>query len=181
MNKPKRIFLAVDVENAFLSRKSGVKINYEALLSYVSRLGRITEACACAVRKNGNIDIGFLLALKRIGFTKVVARPVKQLSNGIGKADTDICLAMLVWEAAIRHQMDQVVLLSGDGDFSVLVEGLISKGIEVVVVYPEGCASPDLLVVASRFISMNDVPGVIESDVSACHPIIMNGSMQRVE
>ncbi len=62
-------------------------------------------------------------ALKQIGFT-VKLKPFIQRSDGSAKGDWDVGITIDVMEAA--KKVDTVVLLSGDGDFDLLLEKIIT-------------------------------------------------------
>jgi uncharacterized LabA/DUF88 family protein len=68
---------------------------------------------------------------------------------------------MDLWEAALGRQMEAVVLVTGDSDFGVLVDGLTNRGIEVWVVGPDCSTSPNLILAASHFLKASEVPGFI--------------------
>lgn len=57
--------------------------------------------------------------LRAMGFT-VLLKPMLTRSDGSTKADWDVGIALDVYEAA--PHCDTIVLASGDGDFTVLVE-----------------------------------------------------------
>ena len=57
--------------------------------------------------------------LKHIGFT-VKLKPYIQRSDGSAKGDWDVGIAIDVMEMA--REVDTVILLSGDGDFDLLLE-----------------------------------------------------------
>ena len=61
----------------------------------------------------------FQSALKQIGFT-VKLKPYIQRRDGTSKGDWDVGIAIDVMEAA--REVDTVVLLSGDGDFDLLLK-----------------------------------------------------------
>ncbi|MCK4674442.1 MAG: NYN domain-containing protein, partial [Gammaproteobacteria bacterium] len=67
-------------------------------------------------------------ALKHIGFT-VKLKPYIQRSDGSAKGDWDVGITIDVMEAA--KNVDTVILLSGDGDFDMLLTK-IKKDYEVI-------------------------------------------------
>ena len=64
-------------------------------------------------------QLKFQNALKQIGFT-VKLKPYIQRSDGSAKGDWDVGITIDVLEAA--RDVDTVVLVSGDGDFDLLLE-----------------------------------------------------------
>jgi uncharacterized LabA/DUF88 family protein len=69
------------------------------------------------------------------GFT-VVTKPAKEFDDGEGrrkfKRSMSVDLAVDAMEVA--EQVDQIVLFSGDGDFSPLVQAVQRRGVHVTVV-----------------------------------------------
>lgn len=105
-----------------------------------------------------------MVALKSMGFNKVVARHLRERPGGTVKSDADISLAMDVWEVASRPSLRRVILASGDSDFLPLVERLVAKGIEVFVVGPERATAWELIVTATKFWNTAQIPGFVESE-----------------
>ncbi len=62
-------------------------------------------------------------ALKQIGFT-IKLKPYIQRSDGSAKGDWDVGITIDVMETA--RDVNNVVLLSGDGDFDLLMEKIIT-------------------------------------------------------
>ncbi len=77
------------------------------------------SATAYAIHRGDDKQLQFQNALKHIGFT-VKLKPYIQRSDGSAKGDWDVGITIDVMEAA--KDVDTVVLLSGDGDFDLLLE-----------------------------------------------------------
>ncbi|MDH3342616.1 MAG: NYN domain-containing protein, partial [Gammaproteobacteria bacterium] len=69
-------------------------------------------------------QIKFQDALKHIGFT-VKLKPYIQRSDGSAKGDWDVGITIDIME--IAKEVDIVVLLSGDGDFDLLMKKIKNK------------------------------------------------------
>ena len=117
----KRIAVFVDVQNIYYTTRQayGRQFNYRKLWERISAEGGIISATAYAIHRGDDKQIKFQNALKQIGFT-VKLKPYIQRSDGSAKGDWDVGIAIDVIEAA--KDVDTIVLLSGDGDFDLLLE-----------------------------------------------------------
>jgi len=122
----KKIAVFVDVQNIYYTTRQvyGRQFNYHKLWQTLSTEGDIVSATAYAIQRNDDKQIKFQDALKHIGFT-VKLKPFIQRSDGSAKGDWDVGIAVDVMETA--KEVDTVVLLSGDGDFDLLLEKIIEK------------------------------------------------------
>ena len=117
----KRIALFVDVQNIYYTTREayGRQFNYRRLWQRISAGGEIIVANAYATQRSDDKQIKFQDALKHIGF-RVKLKPYIQRRDGSAKGDWDVGITIDVLEAA--QDVDRVVLLSGDGDFDLLLE-----------------------------------------------------------
>ncbi len=122
LNKPlvKKIALFADVQNIYYTTRQayGRQFNYRQLWKTVSALGEITQATAYATHRGDDSQQKFQDALRHIGFN-VKLKPFIQRSDGSAKGDWDVGITIDVLEAA--KDVDTVILLSGDGDFDLLL------------------------------------------------------------
>lgn len=118
MNK---IAVFVDVQNIYYTTRQiyGRQFNYRELWHRISSQGEIVSATAYAVHRGDDKQLKFQNAIKQIGFT-VKLKPYIQRSDGSAKGDWDVGITIDVMETA--RNVDTVVLLSGDGDFDLLLE-----------------------------------------------------------
>lgn len=121
MIKAKKIALFVDVQNIYYTTRHayGRQFNYRKLWQRISSEGEITSATAYAIHRDDEQQLKFQNALKQIGFT-IKLKPYIQRSDGSAKGDWDVGITIDVMETA--KDVDTVVLLSGDGDFDLLME-----------------------------------------------------------
>ena len=121
MKKAKKIAIFADVQNIYSPTRQayGRQFNYRKLWQQVSSEGEIIAATAYAIDRRDEQQLKFQEALKHIGFT-VKLKPFIQRSDGSAKGDWDVGITIDVLEAA--KNTDVVVLLSGDGDFDLLLE-----------------------------------------------------------
>ena len=117
----KKIALFVDVQNIYYTTRQayGRQFNYPKLWQRISAEGEIVSAIAYAIHRGDEKQLKFQNALKQIGFI-VKLKPYIQRSDGSTKGDWDVGITIDVMETA--KDVDTVILLSGDGDFGLLLE-----------------------------------------------------------
>ena len=117
----KKIALFADVQNIYYTTRQAYdhQFNYQKLWDKLSAEGEIVCAMAYAIHRGDEKQFKFQSALQNIGFT-VKLKPYIQRSDGSAKGDWDVGIAIDVMEKA--KDVDNVVLLSGDGDFDLLLE-----------------------------------------------------------
>ena len=117
----KKIAVFVDVQNIYYTTRQayGRQFDYRKLWQRVSIGGEIVLAYAYATHRGDDRQFRFQNALRNIGFS-VKLKPYIQRGDGSAKGDWDVGITIDVMEAA--SDVDTVVLLSGDGDFDLLLE-----------------------------------------------------------
>ncbi len=122
----KKIAIFVDVQNIYYTTRDsyGRQFNYREFWKRLSSQGEIVIANAYAIQRddasfNSKSQKKFQDALKHIGFT-VKLKPYIQRSDGSAKGDWDVGITIDVMQTA--KDVDTVILLSGDGDFDMLLE-----------------------------------------------------------
>ncbi len=118
MNK---IALFADVQNLYYTTRQvhGRQFNYRSLWKNLSNQGDIIIANAYATQRDDAGQKKFQSVLRHIGF-EVKLKPYIQRSDGSAKGDWDVGITIDVMDAA--HRVDTVILLSGDGDFDLLLK-----------------------------------------------------------
>lgn len=121
-----KIAIFVDVQNIYYTTRQAYsrQFNYRRFWHHISHQGDIMLANAYAIDKGDEQQQKFQSALKHIGFD-VKLKPYIQRSDGSAKGDWDVGIAIDVLEAA--EQADTIVLLSGDGDFDLLLTKVYQK------------------------------------------------------
>jgi len=116
-----KIAIFVDVQNIYYTTRQayGRQFNYRALWQRIAEEGTIVSATAYAIHRGDERQLKFQNALKQIGFN-VKLKPYIQRSDGSAKGDWDVGITIDVMEAA--QSVDKIVLLSGDGDFDLLLD-----------------------------------------------------------
>ena len=130
----KKIALFVDVQNIYYTTRQayGRQFDYRKLWQHIQQQGEIVAATAYAIQPNDDQQRKFQDALKHIGF-EVKLKPYIQRSDGSAKADWDVGITIDVMETA--SSVDTVVLLSGDGDFDLLLKKIIRDNNVTAEVY----------------------------------------------
>lgn len=117
----KKIAVFVDVQNIYYTTRDtyGRQFNYRKFWQQLNSEGEIIHAFAYAIARNDDSQIKFQDALKHIGFT-VKLKPYIQRSDGSAKGDWDVGITIDIMDKA--KDVDSVILLSGDGDFDLLLQ-----------------------------------------------------------
>lgn len=118
MNK---IAIFADVQNIYYTTRQayGRQFNYRKLWQEIASQGVIVSANAYAIHRGDDSQLKFQKVLKHIGFN-VKLKPYIQRADGSAKGDWDVGIAIDVMD--IAPKVDTVILLSGDGDFDLLLE-----------------------------------------------------------
>lgn len=119
----KKIAILVDVQNIYYTTRDtfAKQFNYRALWQQLSQQGDIVLANAYAIDKGDTQQEKFQSALKHIGF-EVKLKPYIQRSDGSAKGDWDV--GITIDALTVGPHVDTVILLSGDGDFDLLLLAL---------------------------------------------------------
>ena len=127
-----RISIFVDLQNIFYTTRDvfGQHFNYRIFWETIERQARIIKAFAYAIDRGDEGQRKFQSALSHIGFT-VKLKPYIHRSDGTSKGDWDVGIAIDVLDSL--SDTDSGVLLSGDGDFSVLLDRVASAGLRTEV------------------------------------------------
>ena len=121
-----KIAVFVDVQNIYYTTRDAYQkqFNYRKFWHHLSAQGEIVIANAYATERHDAQQQKFQAALKHIGFN-VKLKPFIQRSDGSAKGDWDVGITIDVLYAA--EHVDLVVLLSGDGDFDLLLKAIKDK------------------------------------------------------
>ncbi len=115
-----RIAIFVDVQNIYYTTRDtyGRPFDYRRFWQKISGEGEIVSANAYAISRDDPKQQKFQDALRHIGF-EVKLKPFIQRRDGSAKGDWDVGITIDVM--AIAQEVDTVILLSGDGDFDMLL------------------------------------------------------------
>lgn len=152
--KNQRIGVFVDVQNMYYSAKNiyKAKVNFKTLLVDAIANRQIIRAIAYVIKADVKDENTFYEALEEMGF-EVKSKDLQVFYGGAKKGDWDVGIAMDVMRLAPK--LDTVVLVSGDGDFSDLLEHAKSLGCRTEVLAFGKTTSHKLMEVADQFIDLD--------------------------
>jgi uncharacterized LabA/DUF88 family protein len=151
----KKIAIFVDVQNIYYTTREMYKrpFNYKKLWDTLKQQGIIVCANAYAIDRGIDSQIKFQDALRNIGFN-VKLKPYIQRRDGTSKGDWDVGITIDIMEAA--EGCDLVVLLSGDGDFDMLLKKISQKhGVDTRVYGVEFLTANSLIRSAGSFVGID--------------------------
>jgi uncharacterized LabA/DUF88 family protein len=127
VHKDQRIGVFVDVQNMYYSAKHlyNSKANFRTILREAISGRKLIRAIAYVIKADVKDENTFYDALEEMGF-EVKSKDLQVFYGGAKKGDWDVGIAMDVMRLAPK--LDTIVLISGDGDFSDLLEHAKSLG-----------------------------------------------------
>lgn len=153
-----RRLVAIDLQNVYRF----CKLNYLAFKQYFEKQGGIVSFHAyTAYDPNSDRQRRFLSSLAFHGY-RVIDRPIRRLSDGSIEGNLDVLIALDVFQAS--HEYDEVILVSGDGDYVHLIDLLSSMGKRTVVIGPVGGTSFELIKSCHVFIPLQSINGICLGD-----------------
>ncbi len=151
----KKVAIFVDVQNIYYTTKQSYQrhFNYSAFWAQATTNRIVVGAFAYAIDKGDKKQQGFQNILRHIGF-EVKLKPYIQRSDGSAKGDWDVGITLDVIEYSSKS--DIIILLSGDGDFDLLLNKVnqtypVSTEVYGVLSF----TAPSLINSANRFIEID--------------------------
>ncbi len=151
-----KVAIFVDVQNIYYTTKQSYQrhFNYSAFWSQATAGREVAAAFAYAIDKGDSKQQGFQQVLRNIGFD-VKLKPYIQRSDGSAKGDWDVGITLDVIDYAAR--VDVLVLLSGDGDFDLLLDKARNVyGVTTEIYGVRGLTAASLIHSADRFVAIDD-------------------------
>ena len=152
----KTVAIFVDVQNIYYTTQQAFsrQFDYGAFWTEVTEDRKVVTATAFAIQREDERQRRFQRILRTIGF-EVKLKPYIQRRDGSAKGDWDVGIALDVMENAAHA--DVIVLASGDGDFDLLVERVITKhGVRVEVYGVQSLTAGSLIRASSRFVPIEE-------------------------
>lgn len=168
-----KVAIFIDAANlSYASKLLNTTINFNLLLPHMMERFRWSVINAFYYTALINHDSGFIERqnqmdwLRTHGFT-VKTKPAKQFRRDDGtvrtKGNMDIEMAVGMVRASESGRLDRLVMLSGDGDFTALVEYIQeTKGVPVTVVSPEAMTARELRSMCNQYIDLKELVSFIE-------------------
>lgn len=151
-----KVAIFVDVQNIYYTVKQCYQrhFDYHAFWNRATADRDVVAAFAYAIDKGDSKQQGFQQILRNIGF-EVKLRPYIQRSDGSAKGDWDVGITLDVIEYAPK--VDVIILLSGDGDFDLLLNKVRDSYQVTTEVYGvPALTAPSLIYSTDRFVAIND-------------------------
>lgn len=149
------VAIFVDIQNVYYTVRDayGRNFDYNKFWARVTANREVIKAVCYAIDRGDQKQREFQNILRAIGFD-VKLKPFIQRSDGSAKGDWDVGIALDAMEYA--EKADVIVLVSGDGDFDLLVQKIRAKHGKKVEVYgvPQLTAA-SLINAASEFIAID--------------------------
>ncbi len=151
-----KVAIFVDVQNIYYTTRQSYQrhFNYNAFWAQATANREVVAAFAYAIDKGDSKQLGFQQILRNIGF-EVKLKPYIQRSDGSAKGDWDVGITLDIIEYAAK--CDVIILLSGDGDFDLLLNKVRSNYNAITEVYGvPALTAPSLINAANRFIAIDE-------------------------
>ena len=146
----------VDVQNIYYTTRDTFKrsFNYRHFWNHIESRDEIIIANAYAVDKGDDKQQKFQYALQTIGFN-VKLKPYISRADGSAKGDWDVGITIDILDSA--EKAEKIILLSGDGDFDLLIKKVIDRYGCIVHVYGvKELTANSLIEAASKFHSISN-------------------------
>ena len=150
-----KVAIFIDIQNVYYTVREayGRNFDYNTFWAQATADREVIKAFCYAIDRGDQKQREFQNILRAIGFN-VKLKPFIQRSDGSAKGDWDVGIALDAIEYA--EKADVIVLVSGDGDFDLLVNKIRVKYGKKVEVYgvPQFTAAA-LMNEASEFIAID--------------------------
>ncbi len=150
-----RVGVFVDVQNMYYSAKNlyNSKVDFKKVLDAAVMNRDLIRASAYVIKADTPDEENFFEALRKIGY-EVKIKELKEFYGGQKKGDWD--LGMTVDMVQQAKKLDTVILVTGDGDFAVLVDHLRAMGTRVEVMSFGSSSAKEIREAADNFIDMDE-------------------------
>ena len=149
-SKYQRVGVFVDGQNMFYSAKrlGNGRLNFEKLMQTALR-GRQLIRAICYIVEAPDVDqTAFMEMLKNNGY-EIKSKTIRTRADGSSKADWDMGIA--IDAISLADKLDIIVIVSGDGDFTALVEHLKSRGVFTEAISFRQSTNEDLIKAVDKY------------------------------
>lgn len=152
--KDQRVGVFIDVQNLYHSAKAlyGARVNFSEILKTAIANRTMIRAIAYAVRAQLPEEESFFDALRKAGI-EVKLKDLQTFIGGMKKGDWDVGIAVDVIKTSPK--LDAVVLVSGDGDFQLLLHHIKAAGCRAEVISFGKSTSGKLIEEADDYIDLD--------------------------
>lgn len=151
-----KVAIFADVQNIYYTCRHRYQkhFNYGAFWQQATAGRQVVAAFAYAIDRSDSKQRGFQKILKDIGF-QIKLKPYIQRADGTAKGDWDVGITLDLLELA--EQVDVVILLSGDGDFQLLLQKVRERfGTQSEVYGVPALTAQSLIQAADRFVAIDE-------------------------
>lgn len=155
--KNQRVAVFIDVQNLYHSARAiyQKRVNFQELVESVVGQRQLIRAFAYVVSTKTGEEKPFFEALTKLGI-EIRSKELQEYYGGMKKADWDVGIAVDAIKTA--EIVDTIVIASGDGDYTPLVEYLKNQGRRVEVIAFGRSTSAKIKEIADEFIDMDENP-----------------------
>lgn len=152
-----RLGIFVDVPNLIYGIED-IEIHMGKLLDFLSIDRQLVRAIAyCPISDDPREPIEtqkFIAPFINYDY-RLVTSPLKRFADGSIKGNCDV--EMTVDMLSMAERLDVITLVSGDADFSRVVEAVQSRGVRVEAAAFSGSTSSEIRAISDRYIDLNNV------------------------
>ncbi len=156
-HKGQRVAVLIDVQNLYHSAKHlyQSRADFKQILNLGVSRRTLIRSFAYVIRTKSGEEKSFFDALTNLGIETRI-KDLQEYQGGFKKGDWDV--GMVIDAIRLSNNVDSIVLVTGDGDFTPLVEYLQNKGVRVEVIAFERSASSRLIEAADEFMNLEESP-----------------------
>lgn len=166
MNRPNKTGVFIDIQNVQETfERQGKEVRYDAIIRHIiTTSNRERESCKFVAfvpfRRDDERRQRLIDALSFQGY-RVVAKPVRERPDGTIKANMDIEITLEI--LSMSEFLDEIVLVTGDGDFVALVDWLSKRGKRVITIgLGRGSTSVELIRACDEYINLDEIEGAVK-------------------
>ena len=151
-----RVTILVDAQNVYYTTKQafGCSFDYNRFWEIATSNREVVKAFAYSCERGDSKQQQFQNILRAIGF-EVKLKPYIQRSDGSSKCDWDVGITVDALESA--KDSNVVVLVSGDGDFDLLVKKLETDyDVKTEVYGVPGLTAASLIQATSKYVPIEN-------------------------
>jgi uncharacterized LabA/DUF88 family protein len=152
-----RVAVFIDVQNLYHSARAiyQKRVNFKELVETAVGDRQLIRSFAYVVSTKTGEEKPFFDALTKLGI-EIRVKELQEYYGGVKKADWDVGIAVDAIKTA--EVVDAIVLASGDGDYTPLVEYLKNRGRRVEVIAFGKSTSSKLREMADSFVDLDENP-----------------------
>ncbi|MEX0672806.1 MAG: NYN domain-containing protein [Candidatus Paceibacterota bacterium] len=157
-HKEQRVGIFIDTQNLYHSAKHLYKsrVNFGQIVKDGLAGRHLVRAMAYVVATETGEEQTFFDALEKLGI-ETKTKDLQVFSGGAKKGDWDVGIALDT--ISMAPKLDTIILVSGDGDFSALLEYLrVKEGCQTEVISFGRSSSSRLIEEADDFIDLDENP-----------------------